>query len=225
MYRCNRAGIPVGAAVNGVLLDRVGGVSGLLLLVALSQPLAWQRLPDLGPRIALAVILFAGIAAIAALLLLASLPERWRRWRLAAGAADLSVGARRMYRSVAIIVPVMGLSLAVQIITVFAVFVLARDLDLPVSFLDCLVLIPLVFLVATLPVSIAGLGVREGAMVTALGLLGVSASGAATVSVIFGFGLVAIGLIGGVVWLVRGDRQLIDADEIDRLTDSDARSA
>ncbi len=225
MYRCNRAGMPVGAAVNGVLLDRVGGLSGLLVLVALSQPLAWQRLPDFGPRIALAAILGTGVAAIAALLLMESLPERWRRWRLVAGVADLSVGARRMYRSTAIVVPVLGLSLAVQIITVLAVFVLAHDLELPISFWDCLVLIPLVFLVATLPVSIAGWGVREGAMVTALGLLGVSASAAVTVSVILGLGLVAIGLIGGVVWLTRSDRRLIDADEIDRLTHTDTRSA
>ncbi len=224
MYRCNRAGMPVGAAVNGVLLDRVGGVSGLLILVALSQPLAWQRLPDLGPRVALAVILFAGGAAIATLLLMASLPDRWRRWRLIAGVADLSDGTRRMYRSAALVTPVLGLSLAVQIITVLAVFVLARDLELPVSFYDCLVLVPLVFLAATIPVSVAGWGVREGAMVTALGLVGVSVSGAVTVSVIFGLGLVAIGLVGGIVWLARSDHRLIGADEINRLTDTDPRS-
>jgi len=225
MYRCNRAGMPVGAAVNGVLLDRIGGVSGLLILVALSQPLAWQRLPDFGPRVALAVMLLAGGAAIATLLLMASLPDRWRRWRIIVGVAALSVGARRMYRSIAIVTPVLGLSLAIQIITVLAVFVLVRDLELPVSFYDCLVLIPLVFLAATIPISIAGWGVREGAMVTALGLIDVSVSGALTVSVIFGLGLVAIGLVGGIIWLARGDHRLISADEINQLTDSDSRSA
>ncbi len=217
MYRCTRIGMPVGAAINGVLLDRVGGVGGLLILVGFCQPLAWQRLHELGPRIAFAFILMAGITAIAVLIAMASLPKHWCRWRFVEGIVELSSGARRMCLSPAIIIPVIGLAMAVHIITVLAVYILARDLELPITFWDCLVLIPLVFLVATIPVSIAGWGVREGAMVTALGLLGVSASGAVSVSILFGFGLLAIGLIGGVAWLTQGDRRIIGANEIDRL--------
>ena len=92
--------MPVGAAVNGVLLDRVGGVSGLLVLIAISQPLAWQRISDFGPRLAFLAVLASGIAGIAILLSLASLPERWQRRRLVSGIADLSAGARRLCLSV-----------------------------------------------------------------------------------------------------------------------------
>ena len=224
MYRCTQAGMPVGAAVNGVLLDRVGGASGLLVLIAISQPLAWQRISDFGPRLAFIAVLASGIAGIAILLSLASLPERWQRWRLVSGIADLSVGARRLYLSPAIVAPVMGLSFVVHVITVLAVYILARDLGLPVTFWDCLVLIPLVFLAATIPVSIAGWGVREGAMVAALGILGVSTSGAVTLSVLFGLGLIVVGLIGGIAWLVSGERRLVGASALDRTADPNVRS-
>lgn len=224
MYRCTQAGMPVGAAVNGVLLDRVGGVSGLLVLIAISQPLAWQRIPDFGPRLAFLAVLALGIAGIAILLSLASLPARWQRWRLVSGIADLSAGARRLYRSPAIVAPVLGLSFVVHVLTVLAVYILATDLGLPVTFQDCLVLIPLVFLAAAIPVSIAGWGVREGAMVAALGVLGVSTSGAVTLSVLFGLGLIVVGMIGGVAWLMSGERRLVNASELERTVDPDVRS-
>ena len=54
------------------------------------------------------------------------------------------------------------------------------------------------------PFSVAGWGVREGAMITALGLIGVSPAAAFTVSVLYGIIMVAVGMAGGVVWLMTG---------------------
>jgi len=216
--------MPVGAAVNGVLLDRVGGVSGLLMLIAISQPLAWQRISDFGPRLAFLAVLASGITGIAILLSLASLPARWQRWRLVSGIADLSAGARRLYLSPVIVAPVLGLSLVVHVLTVLAVYILARDLGLPVTFWDCLVLIPLVFLVATIPVSIAGWGVREGAMVAALGVLGVSTSAAVTLSILFGIGLIIVGMMGGIAWLTSGERRIINVSDLEQSDDLDVRA-
>ena len=216
MYRCTQAGVPVSAAVNGVLLDRLGGLSGLLILVLINQPAAWQLVTEFAPRITFIAVLAVGTGAIVGLLLLASLPNSVRRWRYVSLAIELSVGARRMCRSPKLILPVLSLSLAVQVITVLVVYILARDLELSVTFWDCMVLIPLVFLAATIPVSIAGWGVREGAMVAALGLLGVSTSGAIAVSVLVGIGLFAIGLIGGTTWLVQGRNRSISLDEVDQ---------
>ena len=224
MYRCTQAGMGVGAAVNGVLLDRVGGVSGLLVLIAISQPLAWHRIPDLGPRLAFLAVLVSGITGIALLLSLASLPERWQRWRIILGMVDLSAGARRLYLSPAIVIPVIGLSIIVHVLTVIAVYILATDLGLPITFRDCLVLIPLVFLVATIPVSIAGWGVREGAMVVAMGVLGVSTSGAVTLSVLFGIGLIIVGMIGGIAWLMSGERRIINVSELEQSDNPDVRA-
>jgi hypothetical protein len=63
------------------------------------------------------------------------------------------------------------------------------------------VLVPLVVLVSMLPVSVAGWGVREGAMVVALGAVGVDRATALTTSVLFGLALAATGIPGGLLWL------------------------
>jgi len=78
-------------------------------------------------------------------------------------------------------------------------------------------------LVATIPVSIAGWGMREGAMVAALGVLGVSTSGAVTLSVLFGLGLIVVGMVGGIAWLTSGERRLLNASELERTVDQDVR--
>jgi len=70
--------------------------------------------------------------------------------------------------------------------------------------------VPLVLLVTALPISIAGWGVREGSMVVGLGLLGVPESDAALVSVVIGLIGVGLGALGGLTWLVSGNRRQKD---------------
>jgi len=85
---------------------------------------------------------------------------------------------------------------------------LVRGLDLPVTWVDCLALIPPVILATTLPISIGGWGVREGAMVVALGAIGVPAEGALVLSVVVGLVGMASALPGGLIWLLGGDRRM-----------------
>jgi glycosyltransferase 2 family protein len=67
-----------------------------------------------------------------------------------------------------------------------------------------MVMVPLVVLLTMLPISIAGWGVREAAMVAAFGYVGVDAPGALALSVAFGLVQVAIGLPGGLWWFKSG---------------------
>ena len=62
-----------------------------------------------------------------------------------------------------------------------------------------LLLAPLVTLVTTVPISVGGWGVREGAMVTALGLVNIPPSVALAVSIQFGLIMLVVGLPGGVL--------------------------
>jgi hypothetical protein len=79
----------------------------------------------------------------------------------------------------------------------------ARALALDVSLLDCLLLIPPIVMLTMLPISIAGWGVRESAMVVGFGFLGVAAPDALALSVAFGLVQIAVGLPGGAVWLAQ----------------------
>jgi uncharacterized membrane protein YbhN (UPF0104 family) len=82
------------------------------------------------------------------------------------------------------------------------VYVLAVGLNMGVTVLDCLVLVPPVILVATLPISISGWGPREMAMITAFGFIGISKEHATALSVLFGAVSMLVSLPGGVFWLL-----------------------
>jgi glycosyltransferase 2 family protein len=88
----------------------------------------------------------------------------------------------------------------------FAVIVdcLARAMQLDITLLDCILLVPPVILVTVVPISIAGWGVREGAMVVAFGFVNVPASAAFAVSVLFGLTLAAASLPGALLWWLSG---------------------
>jgi hypothetical protein len=58
-------------------------------------------------------------------------------------------------------------------------------------------------LVSMIPISFAGWGVREGAMIMGLGGLGISEPNALAVSIAFGLLQLIVGLPGGALWLMR----------------------
>ena len=62
-------------------------------------------------------------------------------------------------------------------------------------------ILPPVTLIQLLPVSLAGWGVRELALVVVLSSFGVSAEIALTISLLFGLLLIVTGLPGGLIWL------------------------
>ena len=59
-----------------------------------------------------------------------------------------------------------------------------------------------VALVSVVPISIAGWGVREGAMVAAFAYAGLPQSDGLLVSILFGFSYLMLGVLGGLVWVL-----------------------
>ena len=206
VWRAVKLGLPLGASVNGVLLDRVTGLTGLFILVAAGQPLLYARIEDTATRLAFAAILLAGAAGIALLILARHIPGRLVPARLREGLRKLSEATHAAYLRPAVSLPVLGLSVVVHGLIVASVHVIAVGLGLDVGLFESLVLVPAVILLSTVPVSIGGWGLREGLMVVALGLAGVPADAALTVSVLFGLAQIAAGLPGGVLWLMAGGR-------------------
>jgi len=75
-------------------------------------------------------------------------------------------------------------------------------------------------LILTIPISIGGWGVREGAMVTAFALVGVPGEGALVLSLLFGVIGLVVSLPGGIVWLMmrgKNDEAMIPGDELSTL--------
>lgn len=86
-------------------------------------------------------------------------------------------------------------------------YVLTLSLGNTLSIIDSLTLVPWVLLIAIIPVSIGGWGLREVAMVFMLGLAGVPQAVALTVSVQLGLLAIIISLPAGILWLVSRVKQ------------------
>lgn len=88
-----------------------------------------------------------------------------------------------------------------QMLLAFVVFLLAQSLNIELSYIESLAVMPIVVLFTALPVSVGGWGTREIAFVGTLNLLGINASNAIAISVALGF----IGLLSslpGVIFML-----------------------
>lgn len=217
MYKTYKSGLTVSQAVNSIILDRVATVLGLILLALLAVPFFSGRVGEAEARwIIPAASIFAlgGIVGLAALMVLDNLPPRFAHMRLVQGLALLAANTRSLFLSPRRAFAVILASLIGHANVTFGVYLMAVSLGLGVTWIDCMVLMPPVLLLTTIPISIAGWGVREGAMVTAFGIIGVTAEGALVLSVMFGLTAIFMALPGGLVWLMSGDRQIASMEEV-----------
>jgi uncharacterized protein (TIRG00374 family) len=117
--------------------------------------------------------------------------EGWRRFT---GAVHL--GIERFRRHPMLALEVLTTSFIYQLTVMLAAFCAADALGLGISWTAILAFMPAVAIVQVLPITIGGLGVREGALVLFLGPLGVSADHAIALGLlVYGINLV-VSLLG-----------------------------
>jgi uncharacterized protein (TIRG00374 family) len=98
VYRTVGLGSSLRQAVNSVLLDRVAGLLGLVVLIVVFQPLFYGMVEDVAARAVFAALIAAGIVGTAALVGLRWLPARWHRHRLVGALVGLAGLAGHMLR-------------------------------------------------------------------------------------------------------------------------------
>lgn len=96
-------------------------------------------------------------------------------------------------------VPVLFLAFLIQSLNVFVVWFLAQGMGLSIPLSYCFVFVPLVSLIAMLPLGLGGLGPREWGMWLLLSSRGFSLEQRVTLSLLWFSVLTVIGLLGGVV--------------------------
>ena len=216
VYLAHKAGQTLGGAFNGVMLERVAIVAAIPLLAALMLPGLLPLLqPDVVPwaLAAVAVLAVGSAVGIAVLAGLERLPESIRHWRVVAHLMRLGGDARRLFLVPRHAATILAWSVAGHANVSLIIFVLAAGLGVNIGLVDCLALFPLVLLATTIPVSIGGWGVREGAMIAAFALVGVPRQDTFVVSVLFGLLAMAISLPGGILWLLSRQRPSVAAVE------------
>jgi len=190
-------------AFYGVFIDRIVGLAGLLLLniVALlyNRTILPQKITAL-----LLVILTLLLIGIASLFFIRNIAF-FSRGRFLSHLGRLSERYYQVYSSPLSAAIQIGLSVVTHLLAMAAFFILgqAMGLDYPLSVY--LVLVPPVVLLIILPVSLAGWGIREGALVGFFLLIGADKAKVVSFSLLYGLTALTASLPGLLVYLKQKD--------------------
>jgi uncharacterized membrane protein YbhN (UPF0104 family) len=203
-------------AVYSVLLDRIVGVVALALVVVASLPWTLMLVQDPIGRVALLTIGIGSLCGFAVFLLLGFINWPWlHHWWLARHLISVSIIAGKLIRNGAATSTILAISITAHLVTVGLAWGAAKSVAVPLDALYALLLIPPVILVATVPISIAGWGVRESAMMTAFTYAGLPQTDGLILSVLYGAVMFVTGAAGGVVWILSRDSQKLANGEPD----------
>jgi uncharacterized protein (TIRG00374 family) len=197
-YRSNISGK---TAITSVVLDRVAALAGVASLVLLTAPFFLHRVGASTPLLVLIVVSIAGLVAILVAAQFERLPVRWLRFRALSLLQGLGGSIRQVFLKPTSVLPILGVAVLSQTALGVVTYIMASSLDMNVTLLECVVLMQPVALVANLPISVGGWGVRETAMITLFGMIGVPASATLVLSVQLGLLSLVVALPGGLLWL------------------------
>ncbi|HXF67787.1 MAG TPA: lysylphosphatidylglycerol synthase transmembrane domain-containing protein [Burkholderiales bacterium] len=204
MWCAYRAGLAASDAVATVIVDRAASLLGMLALTACGLPWLLELVPDSRARLAVVILVASGIGSFAAAAILARFSRLLPEWWIARPLLILAALASRVSASPRHLSAILALSIAAGVMFSAMVFQASRALGAGLSLAECVLLVPPVLLVSAIPVSVAGWGLREGAMVVALGFVGIAPAPAFAISVLFGLGIAVASLPGAGLWLAGG---------------------
>ncbi|MDD2368656.1 MAG: lysylphosphatidylglycerol synthase transmembrane domain-containing protein [Sulfuricurvum sp.] len=186
-------------AFAGIFIDRIVGLVGLLILNFGANLLSNDLLPIWLFHL-VNMICIGGMLGFSALIVLHKI--RWlHTYKATRVFANLSHRFRQVYATKEAIVVQVGLSVIIHFLSVLAFYEIARSVGIPLPLSLFLVVVPPVFLLTIIPISLAGWGVRESAMVGIFILVGGSKEAILSVSLLYGIMLIVASLPGLFIWL------------------------
>jgi uncharacterized protein (TIRG00374 family) len=202
-----------------VLLDRLFGIAAMLIiatggvLVAVEE--AWMRNLVLTMAVLLVIMLLLSTRLVGSIFLRKFLSGRLesRFHRVARGALRLIelVSDRPTFKKAA--GPIILASIAVQILRILAFSAIYASLGADIPIVYFVAFVPLLYLVLSFPISIAGLGVRESVLVILFGTLGVAAEVSVAAGLLMPL-LLLVGVLPGLILLSIGS----STSQRDRIT-------
>lgn len=174
-------------------LERLTGLLAMLLIACGGLLITHQSLLITG-----VVVSLAGAGWGGALALWVGIPARWFPWSRIASLVERMERALAAVRGdVPLLVQSMGLSLLFHGLTVVNTQVAAWAIGAPpIAFGDLFVVLPLILLLGSIPLTPQGLGVQEGMWVFFLGQIGVSPADSLAISLVLRAKSYLLGMVG-----------------------------
>ncbi|MDD5482828.1 MAG: lysylphosphatidylglycerol synthase transmembrane domain-containing protein [Kiritimatiellae bacterium] len=198
-------------AVATVVIDRMVGLAALDLIAGVMLLARFnffrQHWSTHLPALILVGMIFMTIAAMLIIFNI-RIFKNWPVFRFVAHHPTLGPLVRRLLISIylyrrrtKILLKTALLSFAIHFLIILQCYCLGKSLQINITLIDYITVIPLIMSIAALPITPGGLGIREGLAVTMLGAMNVSASQALPLSLMVYFTAVIISLIGGFIFL------------------------
>ena len=186
-------------ALYGVFVDRVVGLVGLLVL-NLAATLIFFGTFERDFSLLIILITVGGISGFSLLFHLHRLTflENIKGLNLF---VKLANRLNSLYASRMLLVKHISISVIVHLFSVLTMYGLSLALGLDLSFQTLLIAVPPVFLLTIVPISLAGWGVREGAMIGIFMLVGADQTKVLAMSILYGLLLILSALPGSYFWI------------------------
>ena len=201
------------AAARSVACDRLLGFAGLAVLVVPTLPIIVGRMGGLTPFPTLTIAALGTIAAVALVLasqsIIHALPSLGRPLATVAGDLRLTLSSGKMS------FVVVALGVGSNLLAVLLTYILGWAIGADLRALDCLVFVPPALLASSLPISLGGWGVREGALLAAFSLVQADPLQVAATSVMVGLTMPLTGAVIAGASLFAGWRNVLPKDSHD----------
>ena len=190
-----------------VLLDRLSGFVALILIGSFSILLGYKFITDsmvliaFGILISILLILIFVLFNRKVLLTLSGLFSKVALIKNSLIRFDEAISLYRSKSKLKIIIQCLLLGLLVQGGTVIIFYFIGKSLKLDVGMIHFFIFIPIINAISMVPLTIAGLGLRDTSAVFFFTKVGASASGAFSLSLIGFFLIMLAGIIGGIVYV------------------------
>lgn len=206
VWQSKSLGISLGVATNSVICDRIIALLVLLVMCILGVSSFVELTNDAWVGVIISLLAIAGILCVCFLLYFnkMSIVRKYTHWRAVSLISQLVNNMWVIIKKPSHLFYVVFASIFVHSGSVLVLYYIGVILQVPVSLGDSLIFYPTIILLSMLPISIAGWGVRESAMLHGLHLIGVEAGEALSISLIFGITLALVGFLGGLLWSIWG---------------------
>jgi uncharacterized protein (TIRG00374 family) len=204
------------ASLASILVERLSGFAALAIIACIAIIPAYAHVSD--PLIVWATAGSAlGMVALVASLLSDRLQTLFFRLLHGVGLGRFHDTLHRLYEAVqrywthrSALALALGLSLILQSLVITIFYLISLALNLSVPFRYFFLFVPLMSVVSMLPISIAGLGLREGSAVYLFTKVGMDTAGALSLSLLW-FAVTALcSSLGGIVFLAGHTRHQIE---------------
>ena len=194
--------------VATVLLDRLSGYVGLVIIVLCSLFLGWRFVQY--PSVLLSVIIITVVLiVILAILFNNFLFSKVNKLLDSPGAGKIRESIKNLHEEIhvfrhykKVILNNLLMSLVIQAITPITFYITALSLGINKEIIYFFIFLPIIGVITLLPISIGGLGVRENMTVLFFAQAGINQNSAVAMSLLNFFFILVYGAIGGLIYVL-----------------------